>query len=382
MMATIRARKNAKGEVRYTAQIRIFRDSKVVYTESETFGKKALAKAWADKRESELRDPVEWHKSQHRGITVGQVLQTYLDDFIDVGSFGRSKLSTIKMLIKRPDIADLDAVNLRRSEILNYLRRRLKEAKPQTVKNDIMWLSVAFRAVAASREWPVAVGEVSTAFDLAVQTRMVARAERRDRRPELQELNTFIEYCRASRKLKIPMDELVLFAIFSARRMEEITELRWDDLDEKRQQILVRDAKDPVRPVSFWVHLPDEALAIILRQPRKDERIFPYLAKSVGGRFGVINKVLGITDLHFHDLRHEAASYWFERGLAIQRVAQITGHRTWSTLQRYTHLYDFGEVDKYAGWKYRPVLKRCSSAANHSSPLAGIDRCAEPDHSH
>ncbi|MFA0812512.1 hypothetical protein [Microbulbifer epialgicus] len=73
-MATIRAWRNAKGELRYTAQIRIFRGSRVVYTESETFGKKALVKTRAVKRAAELRDPAEWHKSKHRGITLGQVL--------------------------------------------------------------------------------------------------------------------------------------------------------------------------------------------------------------------------------------------------------------------------------------------------------------------
>ncbi len=355
IMATIRARKNAKGEVRYTAQIRLFQNGRVVYTESETFGKKAQAKAWADRREMQLQDPTERLKKQCRGYTVGDVLQTYLDDFIDVGNFGRSKLATIKALINRPDLADLDAMNLRRSDILDYLRRRLKEAKPQTVKNDIMWLSVAFKTIAASREWPIATAEVSAAFDVATQTKMVKKAEQRDRRPTLEELEKVLDYCAGSRHLIIPLGELVLFAIFSARRQEEITKLRWDDLDRDKQQILVRDAKDPVRPVSYWVHVPDEALAIIERQPKTSEFIFPYNPTSVGDRFGMIKKVLGIDDLRFHDFRHEAASYWFERGLPIHRVAQITGHRSWGTLKRYTHLYDFGEQDKYNGWRYHPV---------------------------
>ncbi|GAB2507415.1 site-specific integrase [Microbulbifer agarilyticus] len=356
-MATIRARKNARGEVRYTAQIRLFQNGKVVYTESETFGKKAQAKAWADRREMQLQDPTERLKKQCRGYTVGDVLQTYLDDFIDVGNFGRSKLATIKALINRPDLADIDAMSLRRSDILDYLRRRLKEAKPQTVKNDIMWLSVAFKTIAASREWPIAADEVSAAFDVASQTKMVKKAEQRDRRPTLGELEQIIELSERSGRAEIPLGEVVLFAIFSARRQEEITKLRWDDLDCEKQRILVREAKDPVRPVSYWVHVPDEALAVIERQPRTDARIFPFDSKSISGRFTRMVKLLGIDDLRFHDLRHEAASYWFERGLQIHRVAQITGHRSWGTLKRYTHLYDFGEQDKYAGWRYKPVLE-------------------------
>jgi integrase len=43
-------------------------------------------------------------------------------------------------------------------------------------------------------------------------------------------------------------------------------------------------------------------------------------------------------DLHFHDLRHEAASRLFEVGLNVMEVASITGHKTLQTLKRYTHL--------------------------------------------
>ena len=34
-----------------------------------------------------------------------------------------------------------------------------------------------------------------------------------------------------------------------------------------------------------------------------------------------------LDDLHFHDLRHEAISRFFERGLSIPEVALISGHR-------------------------------------------------------
>nr|WP_298138358.1 tyrosine-type recombinase/integrase [Acidiferrobacter sp.] len=46
----------------------------------------------------------------------------------------------------------------------------------------------------------------------------------------------------------------------------------------------------------------------------------------------------GIRDLHFHDLRHEAASRLVERGLSDQEVAAITGHKSMQMLKRYTHL--------------------------------------------
>ena len=50
-------------------------------------------------------------------------------------------------------------------------------------------------------------------------------------------------------------------------------------------------------------------------------------------------KKLGIEDLHFHDLRHEAISRLFELGtLDAMEVAAISGHRSMAMLKRYTHL--------------------------------------------
>lgn len=43
-------------------------------------------------------------------------------------------------------------------------------------------------------------------------------------------------------------------------------------------------------------------------------------------------------DLRFHDLRHEAASRLFEKGLNIMEVASMTGHKSLSMLKRYTHV--------------------------------------------
>ena len=49
-------------------------------------------------------------------------------------------------------------------------------------------------------------------------------------------------------------------------------------------------------------------------------------------------KKAGITDLHFHDLRHEAISRFFEKGLSVPEVALISGHKDVRQLMRYTHL--------------------------------------------
>jgi integrase len=45
-----------------------------------------------------------------------------------------------------------------------------------------------------------------------------------------------------------------------------------------------------------------------------------------------------IVGVRFHDLRHEATSRLFEKGLNVMEVAAITGHKTLDMLKRYTHL--------------------------------------------
>jgi integrase len=56
----------------------------------------------------------------------------------------------------------------------------------------------------------------------------------------------------------------------------------------------------------------------------------------------------GLKAIRFHDLRHEATSRLFERGLNVIEVARITGHVTLSMLDRYTHLDVQGLVQKLA----------------------------------
>lgn len=76
------------------------------------------------------------------------------------------------------------------------------------------------------------------------------------------------------------------------------------------------------------------------RQPQipGEDRIFPFNSKSVGTAFTRACSKLGILDLCFHDLRHEATSRLFEQGYDIPEVAAVTLHSSWNELKRYTQL--------------------------------------------
>ena len=66
--------------------------------------------------------------------------------------------------------------------------------------------------------------------------------------------------------------------------------------------------------------------------------MFPISANSLRLAWDRVKRRAGVDDLHFHDLRHEAISRFFEQGLSVPEVSLISGHRDPRMLFRYTHL--------------------------------------------
>lgn len=97
-----------------------------------------------------------------------------------------------------------------------------------------------------------------------------------------------------------------------------------------------------------WVDLPDEAIQVIESMPKTKPEIFPYSPDAVTANFTRACKLLGVEDLRFHDLRHEGISRLFLMGRNIPQIAAVSGHRSWISLKRYTHIREAG--DKYANW--------------------------------
>lgn len=81
----------------------------------------------------------------------------------------------------------------------------------------------------------------------------------------------------------------------------------------------------------IWIGVCIRAVSGII-DLKLDAKVFPYNSKTIGKYFTDACKMLGIVDLHFHDLRHHATSLLFERGLSIQQVQLVTLHSNWSTL--------------------------------------------------
>lgn len=119
-------------------------------------------------------------------------------------------------------------------------------------------------------------------------------------------------------------------------RRGEIAAMRWEHLDRKAKVLLIPETKNgtPRR-----VPLSTAALAVLDALPRRlDGRVWGMRPDSISQAFERACKAAGIKGLTFHDLRHEATSRLFEKGLALTEVAAITGHKTWQMLKQYTYL--------------------------------------------
>ena len=66
--------------------------------------------------------------------------------------------------------------------------------------------------------------------------------------------------------------------------------------------------------------------------------VFSLSPVALRGLWGRACKRARVSELRFYNLRHEATSRFFEKGLNVMEVASITGHKDLRMLLRYTHL--------------------------------------------
>lgn len=308
-------------------------------------------------------------RAKEGDLTLASLIRWYIDSFQSLSNWQRTKQSQLEFLEKHP-IGQANALLLTTAALIDHVRsRRANGAGPATVGNDLTWIAVVLRAAKSVKGVLVKPEIVEEARTACRELRLIGKSRRRDRRPTLDELKKLDDYFRRrDRRARIPMVDIFWFAIHSARREGEICRLEWRDNDSRARTGLVRDAKHPTakegndRRFKYTF----EAWAIVERQPKSDERIFPYDPKSVCAAFTRACHVLGIKNLRFHDMRHEGTSRLFERGYQIHEVAQFTLHESWNELKRYAN--------------FRPEnIREISQSASNADHLTDEARMVSPD---
>lgn len=374
-MATIRSKPRADGSIAYRAEIRIKRKGNVVHRESATFSKKRDAQQWAKKREVSLGAPGALDELlSGENLTIAQLIERYVERVKKLNGWERSKEYELNAWLKR-DLAKLPAKDLTPRHLIAFASEQVESGiKPTTVATHLSYLRTVYSVAEQMLDVPLTLDPFLRAQSTLSQLQLVRKSEERDRRPTVQEMSTLVEYAYHARRnvhnrarACVPLDKILVFAMFSARRQSEITRLRWEDLDRGAKRILVRDAKDPRKKKGnhITVSIPDQAFAVIESMPEDGEFIFPYEGKTIGTRFYKYRADTGLKNvenpdesLRFHDLRHECLSWLAEKnGLPGEhwdtfRLQRVSGHKNVQMLQRYVNIASDTPTDKWKDWEW------------------------------
>lgn len=200
--------------------------------------------------------------------------------------------------------------------------RNAKQAEgraPSTIRNALTILSQVY--VTAASDWGLA------AANPVASLRLPRQRPARDRRPEAGELERVTA-------ADPGLGPWITLAVETAMRLSELVRVAGADIT--GPVVRLQDTKNG-RP---------RAVPLSTRARAALAALTPLSASQLEHRWRRACRRAEVRDLHFHDLRHEAVSRLFERGLTAEEVMAVSGHRTYSMLARYTHLRVDGLVAK------------------------------------
>lgn len=305
-----------------------------------TFPTKREAKDWAGGIEAQANHiAAGGYAPVPKTSTVADLIDKYIETVAKLP--GKTKEATLAMLrreIGQVKLASLNAVVLR-----DFIDRRIKAgAGGVTVAADLSFLSAVLKWGRHARHLDIPDRLALEAREGLKHRGLETRSRERNREPTDTELARLYAHWTARPRQRIDMPLLCRFALATGMRQDEICRLQVEDVDRKGRTVVIRDRKDPRNKAgnNQTVPLLADAWEIVapLIRGRDEGDIFGVRAASVSTAFTRACKVIGIEDLHFHDLRHKATAQFFRMGLDIPRVALLTGHKTWAMLRRYTDI--------------------------------------------
>lgn len=312
-MATIRKRRNNN----WQAIVR----SKGAKTLSKTFSKKTEAVSWSKVIESEMARGTFVDSTPADDITVSDLVSRYLSSLDMKERNNRIAKSCCEMLVK--ELGDYSCSKLSSAYIAEYRDRRLQEVSPTTVNHG---LSMLFKLLKlAQDEW-------SIPFPKGIpKVKKPKRPRGRDRRLQDDEEGLILDEL-ADNPV---MYAVVILAVETAMRRGEVANARWKHINWDNRTLFLPTTKNG-EPRS--IPLSKRSVEALQSLNKQGPLIIGITADSISQAFERACKRAKIEGLRFHDLRHEATSRLFEKGLNTMEVATITGHKTLSMLNRYTHL--------------------------------------------
>ena len=319
-MASIRKR-NGKWQV----QIR----RKGFKQTSRSFFKKSDALEWARFKEGQadrrdfLYDPYILEQ-----MTWKELLERYRDTIVSKKKCHHSETMHINAYLKRePKTVSLRLSHIKPHHFSEYRDQRLKQVKPATICRELRIFQHAFEIAKAEWGIPMSENPLKTVIKPRINNRRYRRLNKGEYRSIWKNTGSCTNPC---------IKPIIQIAVRTAMRKSEILSICWEDINLENRTLHIPQSKNGH---SRTIPLSVRVTAIFKGLKSKDRGfVFPVTANALRLSWDRALIRAQVSGFRFHDLRHEAISRFFERGLSIPEVALISGHRSYAMLQRYTHL--------------------------------------------
>ncbi len=344
-MASI-IKRSSRGTTKYEAAIRRRGGVSV----SKTFPSRREALAWAATIESEIARGVFVDRTSAERNTLGDLLERYGREISPYKKGGALEILRIQRLLTDP-VAGIRVAALTGAHIAQYRDRRLagdpkrQAVSGSTVNRELTLISHALTI--ATKEWAVhvhvnPVSQIRRPRENRARTRRLGRDEEERLLAELGPNPEDVARgygaggCRGCRNEY--MRPIVVLAVETAMRRSEILSLRWSDVFLEERYVRLHDTKNgDARDVPLSSRAFQTLTELSSKNRHIDNRVFPVSAEALKQSFVRACERAGISDLHFHDLRHEATSRIAEKLDNILELSAVTGHKTVQMLKRYFH---------------------------------------------
>ena len=161
----------------------------------------------------------------------------------------------------------------------------------------------------------------------------------RDRVLSADEETLLLEACRNEHRRHIR--PLIITALDTAARRGELLKLQWKDIDLTSGIITIAatNAKtEKMRLIGMTARVKNELAKLWEISPKNKADLVFGIKSNFKRSWTSLLKSVGITDLHFHDLRHTGITRMIRAGVPASEVMKVSGHSEMKTFQRYVNL--------------------------------------------
>ncbi len=308
-----------------------------------TFRTKSEALKWANSIEVAIDQGKHLPPAESKRKTVRQLMERYKETVIPRQKDQVNPTRHANFWIERLGEVKLSRVG---AAILVEVRDELaKDKAPSTVNRYLAVISHACTLAEREWEWMESnpVRKVGRLKEPQGRVRYLSDSERK----------RLLKATRASEHLHLHV--IVLIALTTGARRNEILDLRWKDVDLKTKRAVLENTKNNERrSLTLVPQVTDELKKLKKVRRIDDDRIFvdPRIKErtTVGyHRSGYFyfekawreaREKAKLKDFRFHDLRHSCASYLAMNGATTAEIAAVLGHKTLVMVKRYSHLSD------------------------------------------